>query len=140
MSTSIPELADDNIKHCLLIDLTIDNTTYYISNAFKALTYNSNDYTECGAFLQVTEFTQDIKTTNGDITLSLSGIPSEIDYIQTILSAKITGGTCKIYRSFFDSSYTVTNVYERFSGIIPTFETPDNDNLLEGRPTNTVRT
>ena len=57
MATSIPELASNDIKHCLLIDLEIDSTTYYISNAYKAVTYNSNSYTECGALLQVSQFT-----------------------------------------------------------------------------------
>ena len=75
MAVSIPELANDNIKHALLIDLEIDNTTYYISNAYKAITYNSNSYTECGALLQVGQFTEDIKTTNGDVQVTLSGIP-----------------------------------------------------------------
>lgn len=138
MPTSIPELAENNIKHCLLIDLEIDNTTYYISNAYKALTYNSNDYTECGAFLQVTAFTEDIKTTNGDITISLSGIPSNIDYIQTILGANIKGGICTVYRAFFDDSYAVTNVYQRFKGVITNYNISEDDNLLEGRLTNTV--
>ena len=50
MATTITPVTENNIRHCLLIDLTLDNTTYYISNAYKALSYNSNSYTECGAF------------------------------------------------------------------------------------------
>lgn len=138
MSTSIPELSNNNIKHCLLIDLEIDSTTYYISNAYKALTYNSNSYTECGALLQVSQFSEDIKTTNGDIQVSLSGIPSNIDYIQTILNAKIKGGICTVYRAFFDDNYAITNVYQRFKGVITNFTVSEDANLLESQLTNSV--
>ena len=138
MATTISELAENNIKHCLLIDLDIDGTTYYISNAYKALTYNSNNYTECGAFLQIGEFQEDIKTTNGDIAITLSGIPSNINYIQTILSANIKGGTCKVYRAFFNDSYVVTNVYQRFAGIITNYSITEDENILENTLTNSV--
>ena len=138
MSTSIPELANSNIKHALLIDLQIDGTTYYISNAYKALTYNSNSYTECGALLQVTQFTEDIKTTNGDITISLSGIPSNINYLQTILNAKIKGGIATVYRAFLDDSFAITNVYQRFKGVITNFTVSEDANLLDSELTNSV--
>ena len=138
MSTSIPELSSNNIKHCLLIDLEIDNTTYYISNAYKAISYNSNSYTECGALLQVSQFTEDIKTTNGDIQITLSGIPSNINYIQTILGAKIKGGIATVYRAFFDDNYAVTNAYQRFKGVITNFTVSEDENLLESQLTNSV--
>ncbi len=136
--TTITELNANNIKYCLLIDLDIDGTTYYISNAYKAVTYNSNSYTECGAFLQVGQFSEDIKTTNGDINIALSGIPSNIDYIQTILGANIKGGTCKVYRAFFDDNYQITNVYQRFSGIITNYSISEDENILDSRITNSV--
>tara|TARA_R110001632_G_scaffold59286_2_gene144266 strand:- start:766 stop:1413 length:648 start_codon:yes stop_codon:yes gene_type:complete len=136
--TTITELSENNIKHCLLIDLQIDGTTYYISNAYKAITYNSNSYTECGAFLQIGQFSEDIKTTNGDISITLSGIPSNIDYIQTILSANIKGGTCKVYRAFFDDNYAVTNVYQRFSGVITNYSISEDENILDSKITNSV--
>ena len=138
MATSIPELASNNIKHCLLIDLEIDSTTYYISNAYKAVTYNSNSYTECGALLQVSQFTEDIKTTNGDITISLSGIPSNINYLQTILGAKIKGGIATVYRAFFNDNYEITNVYQRFKGVITNFSVSEDASLLESELTNSV--
>jgi len=138
MATSIPELSSNNIKHALLIDLQIDGTTYYISNAYKALTYNSNSYIECGALLQVGNFTEDIKTTNGDLNISLSGIPSNINYLQTILTAKIKGGIATVYRAFFDDSYAITNVYQRFKGVITNYAVSEDANLIESQLTNSV--
>jgi hypothetical protein len=138
MATTITEVTENNIKQCLLIDLDIDGNVYYVSNAWKAITYNSNDYTECGAFLSVTQFADDLKTTNGDVQVRLSGIPSNIDYMQTILQSKIKGGSLNIYRAFFDDQYTVSNVYQRFSGIITNYSVSEDEDLLEGRITNSI--
>ena len=66
MSTLIPELNSSNIKHCLLIELQIGATTYYVSNSWNAITYNGNVYSELGAFVSLGDFREDIKTTNGD--------------------------------------------------------------------------
>jgi hypothetical protein len=76
MATTITEVTENNIKHCLLLQIQIGTTTYYVSNSWKAITYDGNTYTELGAFLGVGEFTEDIKTTNGDLNIALTGIPA----------------------------------------------------------------
>ena len=133
MATTITPVTENNIRHCLLIDLTLDNTTYYISNAYKALTYNSNSYTECGAFLQVGQFQEDIKTTNGDVTIALSGIPSNTDYVQTMLAAPIKGGEVIIRRAFLGEDYEIDsgNVYQRFKGVITNFSISEDVSILD---------
>lgn len=139
MSVTIPEVLLPNIKHALLIDLTIGSTTYYISNAWKSITYNSNAYTELGALLNVGDFREDIKTTNGDLSISLSGIPSNTDYIQQILASNVKGGQVTVSRAFFDDTYVVSNVYQRFSGIITNFAISEDENLVENQLTNTIQ-
>ena len=136
MSTSIPEVTANNIKHCLLIDLQIGSTTYYVSNSWKTITYNSNNYTELGAFLSVGEFTEDIKTTNGDLSLSLAGIPA--GNVQTVLQNQVKGGAVTIYRAFFDDNYAVTNVYPRYKGIITNYSISEDVDLENGDITNSV--
>jgi|TARA_R110001606_G_scaffold95591_1_gene211492 hypothetical protein len=138
MATTIPELDGDNIKHCLLVQLDIDGTTYFITNAYKAIVWDYRTYTECGAFLQIGQFSEDIKTTNGDISLTLSGIPSNIDYIQAILGANIKGGTCSVSRAFFNSNYEVQSAYQRFKGIITNFSISEDENILDSKITNSV--
>ena len=136
MSTTITEVTANNIKHCLLIDLQIDSTTYYISNSWKAITYNSNTYQELGAFLSVGEFQEDIKTTNGDLNMVLTGIPA--GNVQTVLTNQVKGGAVTIYRAFFDDNYAVTNVYPRYKGIITNYNISENVDLENGGITNTV--
>ena len=62
MATSIPPVTGKtHIQHCMLIDLTLGSTTYYLSGAFKPITYDSNTYQELGSFLGVGEIAEDIK-------------------------------------------------------------------------------
>ena len=141
MSTSIPQVTDvNNIIHCMLIDLTLGSTTYYLSSAYKPVSYNGNSYTELGSFLSVGSLTEDIKTTNGDIALSLSGIPSEADYMSTVLTTPIKGGSVKIARAFFDDnySYNASNVYGRYSGVITNFNISEDEDFLQGKLNNTI--
>jgi uncharacterized membrane protein YgcG len=141
MSTDITAVQGNTVISCLLMELDIDGTTYYISNAYKPVTYNSNTYTELGSFLSVTEFTEDIKATNGDISVVLSGIPSEQNYLGLILNTKIKGGTLKIYRGFFDQNtleLDTGQVYLRFSGIITNYAITEDTNTFLGEITNSV--
>ena len=124
MATTITPVQQEHISSCLLIDLTLDGTTYYLSSAYKPITYNTNTYTELGSFLSVNDFTEDIKTTNGDISLTLSGIPSEQDYLSSILTTKIKGGNVFLRRGFYDVTsheLDTSQVYTRFAGVITNF-------------------
>ena len=40
MATTITPVQQTHVSSCLLIDLTLDNTTYYISSAYKPVTYD----------------------------------------------------------------------------------------------------
>src|SRR5210317_1650966 len=124
MATTITPLQQDHISSCLLIDLNLDGNVYYISSAYKPITYNSNTYTELGSFLQISPFSEDIKATNGDISVNLKGIHSEQDYLSIILTTKIKGGTINIYRGFYNNTtdeIDTNQIYKRFSGIITNF-------------------
>ena len=124
MATTITPVQQDHISSCLLIDLTLDSTTYYISSAYKPITYNTNTYTELGSFLQVSDFQEDIRTTNGDISLTLGGIPSEQNYLSLILTTPVKGGNISVYRGFYDTTtheLDTSQVYKRFQGVITNF-------------------
>ncbi len=139
MARTITPVQGNYIEHCLLIDLTLDGTTYYISNAYKALTYNSNSYTECGAFLTMGEIQEDIKTTNGDLQIGLTGIPSNADYMNAVLTTPIKGGTVNVYRAFLtDGEIVSANVYQRFAGIITNFNISEDTDIVSGLRTNSI--
>ncbi len=134
MATTIPQVETPDIIHCLLIDLTLGSNVYHLSSAYAPVTYDGNTYTELGSFLSVGEFEENIKTTNGDLAIGLSGIPSEADYMQQVLTAPIKGGTVKIHRAFFDDNFTfnASNVYGRYAGVITNFAVSEDYDPLDG--------
>lgn len=141
MATTIAPLANSSISHAVFIDLTLGNVTYYISSAYQPITINSNTYTELGAFLQIGEIQEDLKTTNGDVMVSLSGIPSEANYMNLVLNTQIKGGEIVIKRGFFDVETLVPipgEVYERYRGVITNYAIDETENILNGELSNMI--
>jgi len=141
MATTITAVQTDHIVSVVLIDLTLDNTTYYISNAYKPVTYNSNTYTELGSFLGMDAITDDIKTTNGDLSLTLSGIPSDANYMSIILGSKIKGGEVIVRRGFMnkdDLELDTGQVFTRYSGIITNFAITEQVDIMAKQNTNSI--
>lgn len=141
MGTNITAVQGTNISHAMLLDITLGATTYYVSSAYKPITYDGNTYTELGAFISTTALTEDFKTTNGDIQITLSGIPSEADYLGIILSTPVKGGAINIRRAFFDQSTMEVisgQVYERYKGIITNFVIEESTSFISGDLVNAV--
>ena len=139
MTTTIAALTATSIKHCLLIDIIVNTSTYYLSNAYAPLTYNGNSYTQLGHFMGISEIQDDLKVTNNQLSITLSGIPPDDgtpNYMNIALNSNLKGSQVKIYRAFFDISsgyYVATQVYLRYSGYISNFslnENWDQDNLI----------
>lgn len=141
MSTTIPALQSSTISHALLIKIGVNGTDYYVSNAYNPITWNGDTYLGLGHFLGINDIQNDIKITNAQIALSLSGIPkdpSELglgaysSFVEFILSEKIKGSSVKMYRAFFDPNnrelYT-NQVSLRFSGYISNFTVTDNPDV-----------
>ena len=109
MSTSIPAVQGTNIWPVTLIDLDLNGNVYYLSDAHKPYTVDSNNYTELGAFLNITDVDDNLKITNGDIAISLAGIPSlstgtEVNYLNIIMTEPVKGGNVTIKRVFMDTT------------------------------------
>ena len=143
MATNIPAVQNTQISHAVFIDLTLSGTTYYLSSAYAPVTIGANTYTELGAFLQMSEVTEDLKTTNGDVIISLSGIPSGADYLAIILdpTIQIKGGEVKIQRAFFDVDTLEAlpgEVYTRYDGIITNWAIEEDTDFISGDLVNRV--
>jgi len=139
MSNVIPAVTATSIKHCLLIELVVNTTTYYISNAYAPITYAGNNYTQLGHFMAMSEIQDDLKVTNNQISITLSGIPPDDgspNYMNIVLNSNLKGSAIKIYRAFFDVSsgyYDPQAVYLRYSGYVSNYslnENWDQDNKL----------
>ena len=140
MSTTIPEVDSNSIEYGVLIDLTLDGTTYYISNCYKSVVYNSNTYQALAGFLTVSEIQNNISNANDEVQVSLSAIPPI--YIEKTLDTQIKGGEINIYRAFFD--YTTQEVlkdgsgnpkvYRRFTGVISNYSVQEDINTQGSSP------
>jgi len=121
------------ITHGMLIDLTVNSNNFYIANTYSPIVYNGNTYSAVGHFLSITDIQNDIRATNNNITVSLSGIPSqggetEPNWLGVILNSKIKGSQIAIRRVFFDANtYAVLprQVYLRFKGYVSNFSLAD---------------
>lgn len=126
------------IEHGVLIDLTLDNTEYNISNCYKAVSYNAKTYTALAGFLNVSEIQSNISSSNDDIQVVLSAIPSA--YITAILGQPIKGGEISIYRAFFDyntQEILSGEIYKRFTGVITNFNVSEDIDVQNAEPSMT---
>ena len=124
MTTTITAVQGNNISPITLIDLDLNGNVYYISSNYKTITYNSNDYTELGAFLNITEIRDELRHSEGDLSITLSGIPSEANYLQTVMTEPVKGGNVTVYRGFVDAvtqELISGQVFTRFKGTITNF-------------------
>ena len=141
MSTLVEYTANaDSIAHALFVNMVLGDTTYYISNAYNPLTVDGNLYTHLGSLMSVSDIQDDYKSTQGTVTLAISGIPNQADFMQIILNESIKGGEVNVYRAFFDTTTMVqeANSYLRYKGIISNFNIEENTNIINGVSTNTL--
>lgn len=127
------------IEHGVLIDLTLDGTTYYVSNCYKEVVYNNgtgdHTYEALAGFLTVSEIQNNITNANDEVQVSLSAIPPT--YIAATLGTQIKGGEINIYRAFFNykTEEVITGeIYRRFTGVISNFSVQEDLDTLGQTP------
>lgn len=144
MSISIPPVNDTSIKHCLLLEITVNTTTYYLSNAYAPIVYNGNSYTQLGSFMNMSEVQTDMRTTNNQISITLSGIPPDDgspNYMSIVLNSNLKGSLVQIYRAFFNTSngfYDPQQVYLRYSGYVSNYSLSENWDQDNKTATNSI--
>lgn len=141
MTTEITAVQGNRITHAVFIDLTLNDTTYYLSSAYSPITIEGNTYTQLGAFLQVGNIVEDLKTTNGDVIVSLSGIPSDVNFMDIVLGSPIKGGEVIIRRGFFDPQTLQVlsgQIFERYRGVITNYSVDETTNFISGELTNQI--
>lgn len=140
MTTSIPQVANTNsISHFIAIDLKLGNQTYFISTNRRPLTLTSPTtgtdqyYQALGWALGISNITDDLKTNNGDLQISLSGIPDGL--VNQILNNEVKGGKVVIARWITkDDIYAANQViqgYRRYTGIVTNYQIEEDDSFLD---------
>jgi hypothetical protein len=119
-----------NIRHGMLIDLNVNGTVYYLSNLYKTLTWNGHEYQTMGSFLNITEMQNDLRATNNQLSVGLSGIPvsdDTPDFLNVVLNSKVKGSRIQIYRAFFNpNTLTIIDVYQRYNGYVSNYSLSEN--------------
>lgn len=98
---------------------TANTTTLTFSSSYKEETISNVVYTPLGGLLAVGAQNRNIRVTQGDTTIALSGIDG--NNIQQVLSTKIRGSDVEVLRGFYDNNMVLQNTYPRFRGIITTY-------------------
>lgn len=129
-----------NVSHALFVNITMGDTTYYISDAYNPLTVDGNEYTNLGGLMSVSDIQDDYRSTQGTVNIVISGIPNTTDFMQILLTEKIKGGEVNVYRAFFDTNTLEqqANSSLRFKGIISNYNIEENTDIIAGNSTNTL--
>ena len=85
-----------------LVKLSFDNASYYLSDAYIPVTYDSNTYTPTGSFLAFSDIVETNESNIETISISLSGV--DTTYVDLFLVGGYLDRTVEIYKAFLDSS------------------------------------
>jgi hypothetical protein len=85
-----------------LLKLSFDDVSYYLSDAYIPVTYDSNTYTPTGSFLSFSDIVETNEANVESITISLSGV--DTTYTNLFLTGGYLDRTIEIYKAFLDSS------------------------------------
>jgi len=144
---NIPAVQGTNVRHGMLIRLTVNGTVYRLANTWSPITFNGENYQALGHFLGVNQMQDDLKITNNSIQLSISGIPKDAsepdtpNYMGLILDERIKGSKVQIYRIFFNPTTNELlsgQTSLRFSGYISNFNLSDSVDIDSRSGTNNI--
>ena len=93
------------------------------SNFNRAYTIDGESYTALGTLLSISDSQSELRTTPGELSIVISGIPNTI--IGNFLNQKIRGSYVEAYRVLFDTNSQALaiagNPTGRFQGIVDNF-------------------
>jgi hypothetical protein len=121
--------------------------TAYISDYSTVLSDGTNTYTNIGSLLGVSSTVSELTSTPGEITVSLSGIPTAS--ITDILNEEIKGSAITVIRVYFDpvthagidldpGTAGVNNAIPIFKGIVTNYAISDSVDNGQGLAISTI--
>lgn len=111
-----------SVQAVLLCKVVVPNyQTLLFSSYNRPLTVAGDTYTNLGTLLGVTASSSDLRTTTGNMTISISGIPDAS--VQQIIQNQFKGSTVQVWRYFLDpvtgqALPLTTNPVGRFQGVV----------------------
>ena len=109
------------------------------SDHYQNFTIDSETYTPLGELLTITKSVSEIRPTSNNVTVSISGIPT--DNLAEIIHSKIKGSPIKIYRAYFDVSTNVQigNTEGRYIGSVNNFSLEEEYDALDKSASNIIQ-
>lgn len=105
---------------CIKLEVTNGNT-YMMTDSISSLTLNSETYNALGYFLNITDTSSELRLTNSELTITLSGIAWSS--VSDFMAENIKGSKITVIRGFFNPTTHVLlpiagNPTGKFKGII----------------------
>lgn len=117
-------------------------STAYVSDYHIPLSLDGNTYTNIGNLLSVSSIPSELKPSSGDLTVGLSGVPT--NSISDIINQEIKGSNIWIYRAYFDSTTHEPlvlgggNTQLHFKGIVTNYSISDDIDTQSNLATSTI--
>ena len=132
------------LESAIFIKWVVPNfSSSYLSDYHSQVSFDGNTYSNIGNLMGVSSVTSDLKATASEISITLSGIPS--NSISNIMSQEIKGSEIEMYRGFFDPNTHQlldlspnTNPVQKFKGIVTNYSISDDIDMGSGIATSTI--
>jgi len=118
-----------SIQTNLFVKLVIPGyDTLTFSDYHRDYNFSGTTYTGLGELLAVSDTDDNLRSTAGELTLSISGIPST--NVTDIVNNRIKGSECLVYRGFFDVNTGLLlsiagNPSGKFQGVVSNYDISD---------------
>lgn len=143
-SGSVLYVSTSDFTTVTFIKMALGDELVYLSDAYTPITVTvgntSVTYNELGSMLSVSSFTEDYKTTEGSITIAISGIPNRKRYIDIIQNSNVKGSDVEVFREFLTSNSLrpLLEESQRFKGLISNYNIEEDTDVINGISTNTI--
>lgn len=119
---STAHTGDSDLLVVSLVDLNLAGTIYRISNSWNPITYSSNVYQTLGSLLEIGPIQENYSTPTQEVTISVTGIPNDVNFKYIIDNENIEGGEVEVIRLFMDpETYATVDSRRSFTGIINSY-------------------
>jgi hypothetical protein len=110
------------------------------SDFYRDITFNDITYTGLGKLLGVSQTTSELKSSNSNVTITISGIPN--GSIEEIVNSRIKGSKITIYRAILDDYILMSgispNPVGRFHGFVNNYTLEEEYNVDSRTAKNTI--
>ena len=124
MSTPLNLTSYPAVRQASFVKIVTDSGTILMSSHNQSVTIEGDTYPAVGDLLGISDLTNELKASQSEVLITLSGIPA--GNLATVLDTPIKGATVEIRRAFFNVQTSALlaiagNPILEFSGIVNNF-------------------